>query len=160
MIWCRRRGQLRNSVSINTAGAITGKIDRFREILTGKMSYDSFFSIQRTKPRFNIYGWNVRRSGWFKVPDVEIVPRRFSDPAKVMSFFTFYVPVVFFREKRKYRKVPSRWASVCDDLFLPLQVTLEKYFLFVYLRRFGSFDVDSNEIRAVQNIISLCTLFF
>lgn len=26
------RGQLRNSVSINTARAITGKIDRFREI--------------------------------------------------------------------------------------------------------------------------------
>lgn len=92
------------------------------------------------------------------MPDVEIVPRRFSDPAKVMSFFTFYVPVVFFRERRKYRNVPSRWASVCDDLFLPLQVTLEKYFLFVYLRRFGSFDVDRNEIRIVQKY-HICVLF-
>lgn len=42
------------------------------------------------------------------MPDVEIVPRRFSDPAKVMSFFTFYVPVVFFRE-RKCRNLPP-WA--------------------------------------------------
>lgn len=74
------------------------------------------------------------------MPDVEIVPRRFSDPTKVMSFFTFYVPVVFFLEKKNEmytrdgpRNVPLRWASVFRDLFLPLQGSLEKYFyLFIY----------------------------
>lgn len=100
------------------------------------------------------------------MPDVEIVPRRFSDPTKVMSFFTFYVPVVFFREKKNEmytqdgpRNVPLRWASVFRDLFLPLQGSLEKYFLFVYLRRFASFDVDCNRIRIIRKC-HLCFVFF
>lgn len=140
-----RRGELRNSVSINTAEAITGKIDRFREILERKCHIIPLFS-PTTKPRFNIYGWNVRRSGWFKLPDVEIVPRRFSDPARVMSFFTLYVPVVSFRKKRKYRYVPWRWASMFRCLFLLLFPSHSGKIFFVYLRGFDSFDVKWNEI--------------
>lgn len=132
-------GQPRNSVSINTADAIIGKIDRFREILAGKRHTISLFSIPATKPRFNIYGWNVRRSGWFKMSDVEIAPRRFSDPAKVMSFFTFYVPVVFFTWMRKYRNVPSRWMSM-RQFIPPFRRRGKKIFLFVYSRWFDSFD--------------------
>lgn len=146
-------GQLRNSVSINTTGAITGKIDRFRGILSGKCHTISLFSIPATKPRFNIYGWNVRRCGWFKVPDVEIVPRRFSDPTKVMSVFTFYVPVVFFRGQEKILECTPRWAKemcpqgarACSAIYFSLyQGSLGKYFLFIYLRRFDSFDIDCN----------------
>lgn len=147
MIWRKRGGQVRNSVSINTGDAITGKIDRFRQILTGKWHTRAFFSIQRTKTRFNIYGWNVRRSGWFKVPDVEIVPRRFSDLAKVMSFFTVSRTTCFLSWEEKKPKCTFKVGERFPRFIPPFASHFGKIFLFVYLRRFGSFDLDCYRIR-------------
>lgn len=121
----------------------------------------SFFSIPPTQTRFNIYGWNVRPSEWFKVPDVEMVPRRFSDPAKVMSFFTFYVPLVFFRvpmSRENTESYPLGRRACSTIYFFPFRKLVWKIFLLVYLRRFGSFDVDCHRIQNIQTkILCLCT---
>lgn len=68
------------------------------------------------------------------MPDVEIVPRRFSDPAKVMSFFTFYVPVVFFREK-----IPKCTPEV-GSRFIPT-LPFASYFANIFFYLFISGDL-------------------
>lgn len=75
---------------------------------------------------------------------MQIVPRRFSDLPKVMSSFAVLRRYRLFSyvEKRKYTNVSFKVGERVSRFIPPFATEFEKYFLFVFLRRFGSFDVD------------------